>query len=131
MKKTKWSLVLVLIIMIFSTLSAQKPEDLVGIWEGVGTLEGEPDPNVLTLVLRLEEGKLSGHMSDQYDSLIETPIEDISLEESTFIFSIRVNMGPELVLFKFIMKVEGDTMTGKIEAPDFGINGTWEATKQK
>lgn len=131
MKKTKRTLVLALMVLTAFSLSAQKPADLVGTWEGEGTLEGEADPNILSLVLVLKEGELSGHMTDQYGALIETPIEGVNLEEGTFGFSISTDMGGTLMTFKFIMKVNGDSMEGKIEVPDYGINGTWEATKQK
>ncbi len=131
MKKTKWMLVLALMVLTAFSLSAQKPADLVGTWEGEGTLEGEVEPNVLTLVLKLEEGKLSGHMSDQFETMIETPIEDVNLEEGTFSFSVYADMDGNQMLIKFIMKVDGDSMEGKIEIPDIGANGTWEATKQK
>ncbi len=131
MKKTQWILVLALMVLTSFTLAAQKPSDLVGTWEGEGTLEGEVDPNVLTLVLKLEEGELSGHMSDQFETMFETPLEDINLEEGTFSFSISAYLGDSQMLVKFIMKVDEDFMEGKIEIPDIGMNGTWEATKQK
>ncbi len=34
MKKTNWTLVLVLVVLASFTLSAQKSSDLVGTWEG-------------------------------------------------------------------------------------------------
>lgn len=37
MKKTNWTLVLVLVVLASFTLSAQKSADLVGTWEGEGT----------------------------------------------------------------------------------------------
>ncbi|MDH5384295.1 MAG: hypothetical protein OEY18_06260, partial [Candidatus Aminicenantes bacterium] len=63
--KTNAKLTLLLAMVMFSTisLSAQKPEDLVGTWVGTATLEGEPEPNELTLVLELQEGELAGKMS--------------------------------------------------------------------
>lgn len=131
MKKTKWTLVLALMVLTSFTLSAQKPADLVGTWEGEGTIEGEDDPNVLTLVLKLEDGELSGHMSDQYETMIETPIEDVNLEEGTFSFSVYVDLGSEQFLMTLTMKVDGDSMEGKLEIPDMEMAGTWEATKQK
>ncbi|MFC2166433.1 hypothetical protein ACFLQZ_00535 [Acidobacteriota bacterium] len=131
MKKTKWTLVIAMIILTSISFSAQKPGDMVGTWEGVGTLEGESDANVLTLVLKLEEGKLVGHMTDQYESMIEAPIDDVNLEDGTFSFSVNVGMGSEQFLMKLSMKVDGDSMEGKLEIPDMGMFGTWEATKQK
>ncbi len=129
MKKTKWILVLALVMLTGFTLSAQKPADLVGTWEGEGTLEGVADPNVLTLVLKLEDGELVGHMTDQYGTMIETPIEDVNLEEGTFSFSVYVDMGSEQALMTLTMKVDGDSMEGKLEIPDMEMVGTWEATK--
>ncbi len=131
MKKTKWTLVLALMVLTSFSLSAQKPADLVGTWEGEGTLEGMDDPNVLTLVLKLEDGKLSGHMTDQYESMTEAPIEDVNLEEGTFSVSVYVDMGGEQFLMTLTMKVDGDSMEGKLEIPDMGMVGAWEATKQK
>jgi len=29
------------------------------------------------------------------------------------------------------MKVDGDSMKGELEIPEMGMNGTWEATRQK
>ena len=40
-------------------------------------------------------------------------------------------MGSEQFLMKLSMKVDGDSMEGKLEIPDMGMLGTWEATKQK
>ena len=131
MKKTKWTLVIALLVLASFSLSAQKPADIVGTWEGEGTLEGEADSNILTLILKLEEGELVGHMTDQYGSMYETPIEEATFEDGTFSFSISADMGGNPMQVKFIMEVDGDSMEGKIELPDMGISGTWEATKEK
>jgi hypothetical protein len=130
-KKTKWTLILALMVVTSFSLSAQKPADLVGTWKGEATLEGEADPNVLTLVLELKDGQLSGHMTDQYDSMAETPIDEVHLEDGTFVFSVNAVDGSQQFSLKFTMKVEGDSMKGKFEIPDMGMSGTWEATKQK
>jgi len=131
MKKTKWIFVIALMVLTSFSLSAQKPADLVGTWEGEGTIEGNPDTNVLTLVLKLEDGKLVGHMSDQYGTMVETPIDEVNLEEGTFSFTVYAGMGSEQFLMNLSMKVDGDSMEGKLEIPDMGMSGTWEATKQK
>ena len=131
MKKTKWALVLALTLMTGFSLSAQKPADLVGTWEGEATLEGTGGPNILTLVLKLEDGKLVGHMSDQYATMVEMPIAEVNLEEGAFGFLVEADMGSEQILLKFTMKIDDDHMEGKLEVPDMGMAGTWEATKQK
>ena len=131
MKKTKWTLTFVLVVLCSFNLSAQKPADLVGTWEGAGTLEGEPDSNVLTLVLELKEGTLQGHMTDQYGSLIEAPISEVKLEDGTFSFTVYPTLGSGQIQMKLAMKVDGDSMKGRLEIPDMGGIGAWEATKQK
>ena len=131
MKKTKWTFIIAMIILTSFSLYAQKPADMVGIWEGEGTLEGEPEPNVLTLVLNLEEGKFVGHMSDEFGSMMESPVKEGNLEEGTFIFTVSVDMGGQSASVKFTMKVDGESMEGTFEIPDAGMFGAWAATKQK
>ena len=130
MKKTKGVLVFVLMVMACLTLSAQKPADLVGTWEGEATLEGESDPNVLTMVLEMKEGKLAGHLTDQYETWMETPLEELTLEGDVLSFSVNASTPGGDFLVKFTMKVEGNSMTGELEIPDMGLKGTWEATKK-
>ena len=103
---------------------------MVGTWTGTATLEGEAEPNDLTLVLELKEGVLTGHMSDQFDTMIETPIADAKLEKDVFTFSIDIDAGGMTMTVTFEMKVEENTMKGTLEVPDMGASGTWEATKQ-
>lgn len=126
-------LALLAVLMVFAGLSilAQKPADLVGTWIGIATLEGEVEPNELTLVLALEDGKLTGHMTDQYGAFNENPIEDVSLEEGSFNFTIMAESPQGTLTIKFIMAVEGNSMEGTLEVEEMGATGTWEATKQK
>ena len=131
MKKTKWTFMIGLLLFACFSLSAQKPADLVGTWEGEATLEGEAEPNVLTLVLELKEGELQGHMTDQFDTMFEAPISEINLEDGTFSFSVLLDAGGQSAEVLFKMKVDGDSMEGSLEIPDMGMPGTWEATKQK
>ena len=114
------------------TLTAQKPADMVGTWVGLATLEGMDEPNEFTLVLEMKEGKFGGHLTDQYGTMSESPIEDIKLEDGTFSFSVK-GMGPggQEITLVLKMEVEGEYMKGTLEIPDFGMNGAWEATKQK
>jgi hypothetical protein len=132
MNKTM-KLALLAVLMVFAGLSilAQKPADLVGTWIGIATLEGEVEPNELTLVLALEDGKLTGHMTDQYGAFNENPIEDVSLEEGSFNFTIMAESPQGTLTIKFIMAVEGNSMEGTLEVEEMGATGTWEATKQK
>jgi hypothetical protein len=128
----KMIFVLILGLCVSVNLMAQKPADLVGTWIGPATAESEAEPNELTLILALEEGKLSGTMSGQYGVLNEASLYDISLSEGVFKFSVKA-IGPsgEELAINFEMKIDGDSMKGTLEIPDMGIGGAWEATKTK
>ena len=105
---------------------------MVGTWTGSATLEGMGDPNELTLVLEVKDGQLTGHMSDQFETMMESPISDIELGEGTFKFSTSaIGPGGGNLTLIFTMKVDGDSMSGVLEVPDMGVNGEWEATKQE
>jgi hypothetical protein len=131
--KMQKRLTLLLAVGLFVSLGllAQETKDMVGTWVGSATLEGMGDPNELTLVLELKDGELTGHMSDQFDTMTESPISDVELGEGTFKFSTyAIGPGGGNLTLIFTMKVDGDSMTGVLEVPDMGVNGEWEATKQ-
>ena len=130
--RTRLTLILVVGLFVSLSLLAQKPADMAGTWTGPATLEGMGDPNELTLVIELKDGKLTGHMSDQFETMVESPISDVELVEGTFKFSTYA-MGPsgQNLTLIFKMKVGGDSMSGVLEVPDMGVNGEWEAAKQK
>jgi hypothetical protein len=125
------TLLFAMVMIATISLSAQKPEDLVGTWVGTATLEGEPEPNELNLVLELQDGKLVGNMTDQYGSMNETPAEEISLEEGVLSFSIQVEVPSGTFKVEFKMTVSGDSMEGELTIPDMGLTGKWLATRQK
>jgi hypothetical protein len=130
---TRFALILVLGLCVCGHLAAQKPADMAGTWSGMATLDGEAEPNELTLVLELAEGKLKGHMTDQYETLTESPLTEIKLEGAVFSFSVKA-MGPggeELpITFKMDVDVKEGAMKGILEIPDMGMSGTWEASKK-
>ena len=110
---------------------AQKPADMVGTWVGLATLEGMAEPNEFTLVLEMKEGKLAGHITDQYNTMSESSIDEIELGEGTFSFSVVGNApGGQEITLVLKMEVDGDSMEGILEIPDMGMNGTWEASKK-
>jgi hypothetical protein len=112
-------------------LTAQQPTDMVGTWSGEATLEGMDEPNTLTLILELKEGKLAGHMTDQFGA-VDGDLKDILLEQGAFNFTVPVMLpqgGEGSILFK--MKLSGDGMKGEIEIPEMSAKGTWQASKQK
>jgi hypothetical protein len=129
---SKPTLILLLGLCLTINLSAQKAEDLVGTWTGLATLEGMTEPNEFVLVMEMEEGKLSGHMTDQYNTMNESPIDEIKLEGGVFSFSV-IGAGPsgQEITLVLKMNIDGDYMKGTLEIPEVGMNGTWEASKQK
>jgi len=132
--KTKIRLALILALGLCASVNllAQKPSDMVGTWVGNAMLEGMAEPNEFTLVLELKEGEISGHMTDQYGSMSEAPINDIKLGDGKFSFSVlAIGPGGEELKLVLEMNVDGDSMEGTLEIPDMGMTGTWEATKQK
>jgi hypothetical protein len=130
--KTRLVLILVMGVCLAVNLMAQKPADMVGTWVGPATLEGMAESDEFTLVLELKEGKLAGHLTDQFGTVSETPIDKIKLGEGEFSFSV-VGMSPggQEITMVLKMKVDGDSMKGTLEIPDMGMNGAWEAAKQK
>ena len=112
-------------------LFAQKPADMAGTWVGSATLEGMGDPNELTLVLELKDGEITGHMSDQFETMVESPISEVELGEGIFKFStFAMGPGGQNLTLNFKMTVDGDSMSGILEVPDMEVTGEWEATKQ-
>ncbi len=71
-------------------------------------------------------------MTDQYGTMNQAPISEITLDQGTLSFSVSV-AGPGGAQFnlKFKMKVSGDAMKGELEVPEMGAKGTWEAAKKK
>lgn len=127
--KKKWPMTLMMMFLLGICLLAQKPADLVGTWIGEATLEGM-EPNELTLVLDHKDGKFTGHMTGQYGTLNESPVEEAALVKDTFSFSVMAEGPQGQVAVKFKLKVSGNTMAGELDIPDMGMTGTWEAAKQ-
>lgn len=118
--------------LVGSSLLAQKPADLVGTWSGMATLVGVEAPNELTLVLELKDGKLSGTMNDQFGTINQFPISDVTLEKSVLTFTTPVlGQGGQQTTIKYKMTISGETMKGEIQIPDMGMTGAWEAVRKK
>jgi hypothetical protein len=132
MKIYRSALILALGLCLTGSLLAQTPADMVGTWVGMATLEGMAEPNQLTLVIELKEGKLQGHMSDEYGTMSASPFTEAKLAEKAFNFSVTGSgPGGQEITLVFEMTVDGDSMTGTFEVPGMGMNGTWESSKQK
>ncbi|MBE0711065.1 MAG: hypothetical protein IH583_01690 [Candidatus Aminicenantes bacterium] len=97
----------------------------------MATLVGVDAPNELTLVLELKDGKLAGTMSDQFQTIDQFAINDVSFEKGVLSFSSPVaGPGGQQATIKFKMTVSGDAMKGEMEIPEMGMTGSWEATKK-
>ena len=130
--KIRFALILALGLYVSLNLMAQKPSDLVGTWVGITTVVGDLAPNELTLILEMQEGKLTGHMTGKYGMMSEAPISEIKLEEGMFSFHVAtVDPSGQDVTLIFKMKVDSDSMKGDLEIPELDIKGAWEAIKQK
>lgn len=126
------ALILALGLCLAGSLLAQKPAEMVGTWVGMATLEGMGDPNQLTLVVELKEGKLQGHMTDEYGTMSQSPFTEPKLAEGVFNFSVTGSgPGGQEMTLAFKMTVDGDSMKGTFDIPDMGMAGTWESSKQK
>jgi hypothetical protein len=130
--RVKLGLIVALGLCITMSYAAQISADMVGTWSGLATLEGMDDANELVLVLTMEEGSLTGHMTDEYGTMTESAISEVKLEKSLFNFSVK-GYGPDgaEITLVFKMEVDGDSMTGTLEIPDMGMTGNWESSKQK
>lgn len=117
-------------ILAASLGTAQGEVNLVGTWVGAAVLEGQPD-NELTLVMVEKDGVLSGTISGEYGTLVDTPLENIKVEKDIFTFDVMVAAGGGDIKAVFKMTVAGDKMAGGFDIPDMGASGTWEAVKQK
>ncbi|MBP1767287.1 MAG: hypothetical protein H6P98_1402 [Candidatus Aminicenantes bacterium] len=127
----KTALIAVSVLWAGLFVFAQQPADMAGIWSGEATLTGMDEPNIMTLKLELKEGKLAGHMTDQFGA-VDADLKDIVLEGGIFNFTVPLMLpqgGEGRILFK--MKLAGEAMNGEIEIPEMSATGTWEATKQK
>jgi hypothetical protein len=86
---------------------------------------------VLTLVLELKEGKLAGTTSDEYGTIDQFAIGDISFENGVLSFTTPARgPGGAEVTMKLKMTVTGDEMKGPIEIPDMGMVGAWTAQRK-
>jgi hypothetical protein len=127
----KCALIAALALWMSPFLAAQQQAEMAGTWSGEATLTGMDEPNILTLKLELKEGKLAGHMTDQFGA-VDADLTDIVLEGDAFNFTVPLMLpqgGEGKILFK--MKLSGESMKGEIEIPEMSVTGTWDAAKQK
>lgn len=84
----------------------------------------------VTLTLKLEGDKLTGHMPGQNNTV--TPIDDASFKDGAIAFSVTRERNGVKRTTKYTGKLSGDTITGEFEGPDRDGKVTktkWEAKK--
>ena len=106
-----------LLAVLFITTAAFAA-DPVGTWKWKITApNGELET---TLKLATKEGKLAGIYQNQFG---ETPIKDVTFKDDVLAFAVDREFGGNKFTIKLSGKVEGDTIKGEIEMPNFGGDG--------
>lgn len=97
------------------------PEGLIGKWELV--IEAEGMVINLVMQLSLENGSLSGRMSDQYGTFSDVPITELKLENNTLSFILTVASPPDGLVrpWTFELKINGDEFEGAVYSSELGI----------
>jgi hypothetical protein len=129
MKKTLGLLSTVSICLLFA--AGAQAGDPAGSWKWkITTPNG--DTIETSLKLELKDGSLTGTYANQFG---ESPIKDASFKDETVAFSVDREMGGNKFTIKYSGKLDGDSIKGSIELPDFGGGGPtkmdWIATRAK
>ena len=113
MRRLTALLTLVSFVLLFAGgLAYAGQKDLVGTWVGETEVPDAPEPDKLTIVFALEDGKLTGTFTDTLGFANETPCEDIKYEDGNLSFHFDINDGYATSPIYVTLKVEGDNMTG-------------------
>lgn len=99
-----------------------KPESLVGSWEL--TVEAGEMVITLKLALALENGALSGKISDSYGTFSEVPVTDLKIENSTLSFNLTVPSPPDGLTrtWTFELQVSGEELGGIVYNNDIQVS---------
>ena len=129
MKKTLRLLATVSLSLLIA--SAALAGDPTGSWKWrITTPNG--DTIDTSLKLELKDGSLTGTYGNQFG---ESPIKDASFKDETVAFSVDREMGGNKFTIKYSGKLDGDSIKGSIELPDFGGGGPtkmdWNAARAK
>lgn len=102
-------------------------DDPTGTWKF--TVERNGQQREVVLTLRLEEGKLTGHIPARNNTV--TPIDDGKYENGAISFSITRDVNGVKRTSKYSGKLSADTITGKIESERDGkpVTTDWVAKK--
>ncbi|NPV84142.1 MAG: hypothetical protein HPY46_11245 [Candidatus Aminicenantes bacterium] len=117
----------VLLVAFTAALVAQekptvKPESLVGNWEL--TIEAGEMVINLKLSLALENGALSGKVSESYGSFSDMPVNDLKIENSSLSFNLTVPSPPDGLTrtWTFELQVGGEELGGIVYNNDIQVS---------
>jgi len=107
--------------------TARGADDPTGTWKF--TVERNGQQREVVLTLRLENGKLTGHIPGRNSTV--TPIDNGKYENGDISFSITRDVNGVKRTSKYSGKLSADTITGKIESEREGkpVTTDWVAKK--
>ena len=125
----KWLLCLVLgLVTLGLSGTALGADDPSGAWKW--SVERGGQKRDVTLTLKLEGDKLTGHMPGRNN--VVTPIEDATFKDGAVAFSITRERNGVKSTTKYSGKLSGDTITGKSDGTDRdgkAVTAEWVAKK--
>jgi hypothetical protein len=131
MKKTASALTLFVFLLALSGgMSFSQQVDLSGTWVGPTEVPDASEPDMLTLVLKKEEGTYSGTISDSMGMLQDAEIEDVEFKDNTLTFTFQVDAGGAYLSVTTSLTLKGDKMSGYWETDD-GNSATIELERKK
>jgi len=106
--------------------------DISGSWKWPMQGRGGNTTEAVGIFL-LKDGVLSGTVTGRMG---EAPIGDASFKEGAISFTVTREVNGEKIVMKYDGKLEGDTITGKLERPGFNEHDSavifeWKATRVK
>ena len=111
-------LILVALLVFLSSVHCEPDVPLVPSPDPTGTWEwSTKSPNgeiPTTLKLERQDGKITGAYSNQFGN---TAISNASLQDGVISFDVVRDFGGQKYVVKYHGKMEGDTISGTIEAP--------------
>ena len=109
-------------VLVSQDRPAVKPESLVGSWEL--TVEAGEMVITLKLTLALENGALSGKISDSYGTFSDVPVTDLKVENGSLSFNLTVPSPPDGLTrtWTFELQVSGEEMGGIVYNNDIQVS---------
>ncbi|MGB9907063.1 MAG: hypothetical protein ACPLRR_06740 [Candidatus Saccharicenans sp.] len=128
MSGKKWLILLSVTLLLSSGIvlaqekQPVKAESLVGTWEL--TIDAGEMVITLNLALALENGLLTGKVSESYGTFAEVPVEALKLENSSLSFNLTVPSPPDGLIrtWTFELQVSGEELEGLVYNNDLQIS---------